>query len=37
MKIQKPLIKTYGSFIAITLRRRFRPGDGVTGKGFRGR
>ncbi|WP_425330507.1 lariocidin family lasso peptide [Xenorhabdus budapestensis] len=35
MKIQKPSIKIYGSFIAITLRRGLRPGDGVNGRGFR--
>ncbi|PHM37556.1 hypothetical protein Xinn_00941 [Xenorhabdus innexi] len=35
MKTEKPLIKTYGSFIAITLRKKSSPGDGLHARGIR--
>ncbi|WP_439126873.1 lariocidin family lasso peptide [Photorhabdus africana] len=35
MKTQKPLVKTYGSFISITLRKKAAPADGMHARGVR--
>ncbi|WP_425516831.1 lariocidin family lasso peptide [Photorhabdus caribbeanensis] len=35
MKTKQPLIKTYGSFVSITLRKKSSPGDGTHARGIR--